>query len=451
MPKDISLSVVEPMRPQGKTASDILPGTDVIGYSMSVRGEYCSARSLKKRVIDLGALTKDAGNGRRTSELVDIQKSPEGMAREFNASSFHQLATDFSGKVSLKGNYSFFSGELDVAFDKSTSSRVSTQYAQYNEQIYLKKLNLPGISALRRNLLPDVKEDFESTAIDPEKLIEYYGTHYISSVITGARVSYSCAIDHSEVESKVKLSLAAKLSYENRIGKAELDVDTELGKAAKNINDKALCVARVLGGDPTYVSNILNGSYDAWHASIADNQHVVDLYGGMHRLSDLIEDKARADAVEAAIIKVLQREKWPDDPDLVRVQPYLSSDKKRWYFSATNDEPPEGFGPYPKTNATFYAYNKKRDGSSPIYRFSAGTGDTLRFMLSANSENRHGWTAEKEPAFYAYVNGGGDRVPMYAYHHVSEAGTRGWYYSTDPNESDKWKQDPSNNFFAPAV
>lgn len=450
MTEDLTPRTIDPMQSPQKTASDHLPGTDVIGCSLNVTGEYCSNTSLKRQVIDLGELNKDCGNGRRTSELVTLKSGGEGMATEQSGSSLRTVATNFSLDVTADGKYSYFSGEISASYDTSTSSRVSTQYVQYTEQQYLQTLMLPDILDLRKHILPSVQHALESSELKPEELFEYYGTHFLSSLIVGARVSYSCAIDQSEYSSKQSLTAAAKASYRGLTGQANIDASTEIGKAATALNEKALRRARVLGGDPNQVGNILNGDYNAWRASIADNQHVVDIKGGMHRISGLISDEGRKKAVDDAITRILENEKWPDSPYLVRVQPYLSSDKLRWYFSAKNEVPPTHFGPYPKEEATFYAYSEPREGSKPIYRFHAGSPDKLRFMLSLNPKNRNGWTAEPEPAFYAYVGGGNGRTLIHSHFNTAQSDSSGWFYSKNAKVSG-WTPDPSNNFYVPAV
>ena len=295
-------------------------------------------------------------------------------------------------------------------------------------------------------MIPEVKTDFESDAMTPEELVQTYGTHFISSLIIGARLSYSFAIDSSDYVQNVDMSVAAKLSYNGLINKASGAVSAEQTNAANLLTEKSLHKARILGGDNTYVRQILEDKcYDKWRASVPDNMHVVDLYNGMVQITKLIEDDERRKKVQKAIDNALQNTKGPEKPYVGLVQSFNANNPGRWYLSVSEDGHPTGFGPLHYPGAAFYGFTEQRQNSVPIYRLKAE--DPLRFMLSPNNESRDGW-CDAEIAFYAYTKAAPDRVLVRSFVHARDPGAHGSFYNTN-STVDGWKLDAQNNFYAP--
>ncbi len=447
MTQSIETIAIEPMMPKGRMAqTKILPGTAVIGFGVDVFGEYCSANSLKLPIIDTSDLTKPVdGSDLLTSTLVTVLPAHEGMAEQVQGSTLREVANSLAASVKLEGSSGFLSGEMSAAFNTSTSHKTSTRYVQYTEQIYSRQLRLGSFTSLRKHMLPDAKSDFEGTDMSPAELVEQYGTHFIQGLIIGARLSYGCSIDTSDYTSDVDMSVAAKLSYNALVNKGSGSASASQTQAAKVMTEKSMSKARVLGGDPEYVENILKGDYDKWRQSIADHMHVVDLYNGMCLISKLIEDPTRRAAVDAAITQKMEAEKGPGDPFLSHVQSYHANATGCWYFSISEAGHPAGFGPYEYAGASFFAYTEPKNNSVPIYRFKSESGG--RYMLSPNAAVPKGWLAP-EIAFYAYTKSGPDRVLVRSFQNTSKPDQYGWFYNTKAKVSG-WTPNERNNFYAP--
>ncbi|MEE4189241.1 MAG: hypothetical protein V2I76_12425 [Roseobacter sp.] len=81
------------------------------------------------------------------------------------------MTKQFATKITGSAEYACFTGEMQAAFDTSTSERVSTRYTQFNGTLYQNLLNLPTVTDLHEYMHPDAKDDFDG-AMDAAQLVK---------------------------------------------------------------------------------------------------------------------------------------------------------------------------------------------------------------------------------------------------------------------------------------
>lgn len=440
------VSVVSPISQARRNAeSHVMPGTADLGAGLDVFGEYCAAGGLKLPIIDMSDRSQTIeGTSFVTSKLLTARPRGSGMAQRISGSSQREFSKNFSSKLDLEGECGFFSGELHAALDQSSSQKSDTSFEQFNEQIYLWQILLPGFTELRDHMLPRAKADFEGD-MTPEELVRSYGTHYLRSALIGARSSFSCSINTSTFESSTSVSATVEAAYKGLVAKASGKVSAEQQTAMKQIDKSATYKVRIVGGDPKLAKNILDGDHAAWRASIEENMQIVDMAGGMAPISELVEDASRRAAVADAIMAAQSTHSLPDLPSLVPVTGYVDTSPRRWCFTPDPKMRPPGFAPY---ETTFYAFREPQKDTVPIYLKTKLINGHHNSMLSLDREAREGWP-EGELAFHVYLIGGAMRKKIHAYV-ASNPLAQGWYFS--PRDVVKgWSRRDDFGFFVPAV
>jgi hypothetical protein len=424
-----------------------LPGSFVIGSGYDVFGEYCRAASVRRPIIDLGSETKDRDSGLTTFKRITVIRARDGGVDKFEGSTLKTYTEDFSAALNLTGKSGFFKGEVNAAFDTSESRKVSTHFVNYTQRAYFFKLSLPTPTQLMSHFADGAKADFRR-AMDPDELVQFYGTHYLASVTVGARCAYSCTVDTEQYESSINLSTAAQLSFQSLTSSAAADLTAEQAKAVASLQTSSQSMARVLGGEPRSANEILRGEFDAWKESVPNNMVFCAMSGdSLVPISKLIDDPKRQAAVDDAIKRAYAANPQPDGPYLVAVNHFHTYGPSRWYYTSdpTNERPPAEFGA--SSGIPFYAFNRQVEGTVPIYRLSATNPN--RYRLSTNKTERSGWS-NPEIAFWAYPVDGQNREPVRGFTCDKSRGTSGWHYTTKADVN-SWRRDEPATFFAPKL
>jgi hypothetical protein len=248
---------------------------------------YADPRSILKPLFDLSDLS-----------VVEVQQAPSFdetlIYGETRNSYFNQL----SAKISLAGAYEGFSGEVSAAFNNDVLNNSSNVYATNKAVQAYHRLTLKDAA----RLLPDAAEAIADA--EPEVLFATYGTHYLRSVLIGARVFFSSYVNSSQVTKNFQMSAAVKASYLELVkGEASGGVvnKDDLNKVAGNRH------IRVMGGDPAKANAIMDAKgnaaehYRQWAESVPDFVSIADFgRGGLVPIYELAATPERRAALELA-------------------------------------------------------------------------------------------------------------------------------------------------------
>jgi hypothetical protein len=248
---------------------------------------YADPRSILKPLFDVS----DLG-------VVEVQETPSFdetlIYGESRKSYFNQL----SASISLSGAYEGFSGEVSGAFSNDVLSASNNVYATNKVVQAYHRLTLKDTA----QLLPDVA--LAIATADPDTLFTTYGTHYLRSVLIGARVSFSSHANTSSVTKNFQMSAAVKAAY----------LDLVKGEASGGAVDKSDLAqvagnrhVRVMGGDPAKANAIIDATgnasedYRQWAESVPDFVSIADFgKGGLVPIYELASTPERRGVLEAA-------------------------------------------------------------------------------------------------------------------------------------------------------
>jgi hypothetical protein len=248
---------------------------------------YADPRSILKPLFDLSDLS-----------VVEVQDAPSFdetfVYGESRSSYFKQL----SASMALAGAYEGFSGEVSGAFSNDVLTSSKNVYATNKVVQAYHRLTLKDTA----RLLPEVVQAIATAA--PNTLFDTYGTHYLRSVLIGARVSFSSHVNSTRVTSNFQMSTAVKAAYLDLVkGEASGGVvdKNDLAQVASNRH------IRVMGGDPAKANAIIDTSgntaedYRQWAESVPSFVSIADFgKGGLVPLYELAATPERRAELEAA-------------------------------------------------------------------------------------------------------------------------------------------------------
>lgn len=319
---------------------------------------YADPRSCTLPLFDLG-----------DPSVIDVQDAPGYEGRYVSGDSKSTFFNKLSGDVSVSGTYEGFSGEITTTFSKEVLKNRHNSFASSQNTHTYYSLTLLD----KAPLLPDVKTDFDS--MEPEKLFEKYGTHYLRGIYLGARVSYSSHVDRSAISEKFNLKATMRASY----------LDIVEGKASGEHIDKQDLEQittnreiKVVGGDPALGKDIEEGigkssdKYNTWAQSIEKHMSIADFdAGGLRPIYELVDDEQRraqlASAWETFMASRTDDTLTEEDPPVVsKNSEFILVHKDGRYF---------GEAPY---DALYGYYYPKMSGNTPVKLKFAGDKSALR-------------------------------------------------------------------------
>lgn len=260
---------------------------EFLGKGYEGWAHYADPRSVLKPLFDLSDLS-----------VVEVQEAPSFdetlIYGETRSSYFNQL----SAKISLSGAYEGFSGEVSGAFSNDVLNNSSNVYATNKAVQAYHRLSLKDTAAL----LPETAEAIASA--ESEHLFKTYGTHYLRSVLIGARVFFSSYVNTTQVTQNFQMSAAVKASYLELIkGEASNGAVSkdDLNQVSGNRH------IRVMGGDPAKANAIMDAKgnaaehYRQWAESVPDFVSIADFgRGGLVPIYELAATPERRAELELA-------------------------------------------------------------------------------------------------------------------------------------------------------
>lgn len=265
----------------------ILGANEFLGKGYEGWAYYADPRSVLKPLFDLS----DLG-------VVEVQQAPSFDETLIYGESRRNYFNQLSARIALAGAYEGFSGEVSSAFSDDVLRIGSHVYATNKAVQAYHRLSLRDSA----RLLPEAAEAIAT--MEPERLFSTYGTHYLRSVLIGARVFFSSYVNSTQVSTDFKMSAVLKASY------LEL-VKGEASAASVNKEDLAQVSGnrhiRVMGGDPAKANAIMDARGDAaehyrqWAASVPNFVSIADFgRGGLVPIYELAATPERRAALEVA-------------------------------------------------------------------------------------------------------------------------------------------------------
>lgn len=250
----------------------LLPGLVEIGRGYDIFGLYAHPESIKsQKLFDFGDADEevlyDSSTYLKYGTVVfrELRRSRIDVA---HGETIDDYSSSFSSKTKLSGSYGFFNAQLEVDFKEALGRHREYSFTTINGYFEHWSLALPESSQLIPMLTESAKNDLNN--MEPEKLFDKYGTHFVAEIVVGGRSKYSCATEKSKFESKFSTKFIAEASCKSAwaiSGKEDAEYQSDIS----NFRENSHIVVDTIGGDPEYAHRIAEGSYDKWLESTKNN------------------------------------------------------------------------------------------------------------------------------------------------------------------------------------
>lgn len=279
-----------------------LPGiADLLcGYNVFA-GLYASSRSTTYPLINWGGLEdRKAPNGEVYATPTILPPFVDLVNFEY-LKIFGATASEFQTRLAvnldLEGSYKFFSGELSVEFNQSQLASSIYEFSTIKDRLNLWGLKTPPSGVLIEHLKESVL--FDLINLEPYQLFFKYGTHYLSSLVLGGRVSYSNAVNKASFHSKYYVEVVAEFSYQDLIGQLSSSDKVKYQSSIESFQSSSVSKLNSVGGDSVYDPRT---DYDDWRASVKGRPVFIDFLNSqsLQPIWDLIADDSRRHEVKAA-------------------------------------------------------------------------------------------------------------------------------------------------------
>jgi hypothetical protein len=392
------------------TLQDI-PGSDVIGWSYDVFGQYASAESAIRRLFDFGEKAEIRTDEKHVYQIPRVLEPLWASERRskylsYSGTTIEKYGTDLATKTGVAGTYGAFSASLEVDFH-TTSFRVSTMaFTKIVHLITTWILRLPDLDELRELLLPRVKEEIDG-GLEPSLLFDKYGTHFLSNVIVGARAEYSSATNMERFTSTTSLDIVARASYESIAGSLSAEHKTSYQQDIETFRSASRTILTTIGGKGELA---VPGKWGDWRESVDDRPEFV-YFGtssnpGLVPIWELCADKARRVDLKEAFTSCLEKQGTTPGADLYPVYQATADKPVRFAYSLNPDAVAAHGIDWQHGSPVFYAFKDPAEGTAPIYE--AFATNPWRFAYSTNPDpvaaHGVGWqkSNEGDPVFHAF-------------------------------------------------
>lgn len=218
-------------------AHQLMPGASFVGCGYNVFGRYASARSCLDQVLDI------SNDPLVDQQFIDMSLSLEAMTHAFSQipaelkliyslpktiqfnplfhleskydfqDSIEEQTTKWKTDSKVGGQYGLFTGEAEARFGSDVTKLSTTRYSSLTASMVYFDLRLNYSLSSLPPLKPGVQIDLDNETIAPEAIFAKYGSHYLTAVSVGTRVTFTSTIDTSRFTSKFELETFVKASY----------------------------------------------------------------------------------------------------------------------------------------------------------------------------------------------------------------------------------------------
>lgn len=255
-----------------------ISGSETIGRGYDVFGEYANNKSVKAPLFDFGQKMKAETWGQKQYEIPEcIDFIPMGDTDYLHVygKDIFEYYSSFNSTTKIAGKYGFFSGSVEVGFDKTLFQSREYEFVTVQNVVRAYRLRLPV--HVRNMVLEEARQDID--AMDPVELFDNYGTHYLADIIIGGRLDYNCAVEKMTFKSESALTTVAEMSLKNAIGNISVTDSKTYKEQISKFNQRSITHTKTVGGLKILdVEGEPNARlYADWLKSIADQPRLIEL------------------------------------------------------------------------------------------------------------------------------------------------------------------------------
>lgn len=248
-------------------------GSDIVGWSYNIFDRYANNESKKKPLFDFG----------KEHRMVMLENISKHDIRTVTGSNSHQYTKSVATRLGMSYSSAFglFKGSMQSNFGKKSMGNIDTSFVTLQDYIWKYRISLDirsekrDITRLKKFMDPVAREDINT--MDPEKLFNIYGTHFITKAYIGGRADYHATVENSSKFSQQDISVNVKLAFKRF--KSNLNVTHS--KTNREISKNRKTKLTIIGGNSEYINNIHNNEqYKSWVSGIKKHPVLCDFERG---------------------------------------------------------------------------------------------------------------------------------------------------------------------------
>jgi len=279
------------------------PGLDVLGYGYDIFGSYADQKSKKRYCLFEFSNYRETPIGSyrySVPQYVFLENISHHIVKTVSGESIRDYARSLSTAAGLEVDAKVFSASVDATFDQSTVGTEQKFYYTYMDANTKWRISFDerNLSSLKNILDPQFKNDLAT--MDPDRLFELYGTHYIASAYLGGRADYTTETTISSETNTTELSLALEAKY--KVVSANASMSKKDEQTLSKVQTKSKL--SVVGGNSQYANNINNWeAYKLWADGIETMPVLCDFdKNSLKPIWDFCESPTRKAELQAAFV-----------------------------------------------------------------------------------------------------------------------------------------------------
>ncbi len=284
------------------------PGLDVLGYGYDIFGNYADQKSKKRYCLFQFSNYRNVPIGSfqySVPQYVILENISHHIVKTVSGESIRDYARSLSAAAGLEVDAKVFSASVDATFDQSTTGTEQRYFFTYMDANTKWRISFDerNLQSLKNILDPQFKKDLAS--MEPNRLFELYGTHYIASAYLGGRADYKTETIITSETNIQELSLALTAQY--KVVSANAKMSTKDEQTLRGVQTKSKLT--VVGGNSQYANNINNWeAYKLWADGIESMPVLCDFdRNSLRPIWDFCEDPTRKAQLQAAFAELCAR------------------------------------------------------------------------------------------------------------------------------------------------
>lgn len=250
-----------------------LPGVENLGCGYNVFGEYANPKSITYNLFNFKSAPKievPFNKDYIIPNCIETNKLESSYYKTISGESLEIFTKKLNIFTKLDGEYSFFKGSISVNYDKEQYSKTETEFS-FIEQIIAKwDISISPDKGVKF-LIPEVLENINK--LEPLKLFEKYGTHFLSGIVIGGKVSINDTINKNTYKSSKSIEIISQMSYESLTLQINAENKTNYSEEIETFNKNRHTNITTLGGKAELGGSAINieGGFNKWKESVGSN------------------------------------------------------------------------------------------------------------------------------------------------------------------------------------
>ena len=303
-----SLSVMQDGDPTG------IKDLGYLGRGYDASGEYAVDSYVRHHVLDQDSLV----NYNHVADVLSLNTTKEetitGERRE-------EYEKNYSASAGVKNRFLGFTASVKTNFSQYALEAIEHSYGTWRHMTQKKKLTLfqnEGADELKNSLSRDFRHDI-GARMNPEQLIQKYGTHVVTGYALGGVLEYSMSADNVSSESSTNWSVALKGGFQALVFGVNTSAEYEQFNSMKISSASFESTLNCRGGKSQYSSVTITGSqamYNEWLGSLEDPSQwvMVNYESPMIPIFEFIDESAYRQSVETYLENYLKGLDLPQRP-----------------------------------------------------------------------------------------------------------------------------------------